>query len=219
MFISQMTKANKVLTVAFDRNGDSTREYKQRRARTLKISGRTLRVLVTDKQIDSENESVDPRGVMFDNYMRGGSGTVLLNHQIDKPIAKCVYLEKDRFRVMGIVEFPAPGVSPQSDMAFEQIKSGHLAGWSAGFRPIVTEPLPNGGRHFKRVELLEISLCPQGANPRAVVLPDSNQTSGGQLPTQDEQAQQEQRAYCHFAATRRKEIERAVLIAAGAIVK
>jgi HK97 family phage prohead protease len=128
-------------------------------------SGEMPSVLITTDEVDRDGDVVNPLGIDTTNYMR--NPVVCFAHQYDRlPIGRCVGLKtaatgiRATWRWLDGDEF-----ATRVRNAWQQ---GVLGAASIGFRPIQSEPRPNGGTLYNKAELLEFSLVPVPANPAAI---------------------------------------------------
>lgn len=132
-------------------------------------SPRTLIVQISDSLPDRSNDTVQPDGVITDNFMK--NPVVLFAHNYtDLPIAKCIALKSTDTGILATVEFPEEGLYDKADTIFQMYKQGFLNAWSIGFMPKDYEPNDNGGYNFKSWELFEFSSVPVPDNPRALTV-------------------------------------------------
>lgn len=132
---------------------------------------RVLRGVASTPRIDRVSDSIDPLGITFAKtvpLLAGHDHTRPIGTvRFDKPTADGLSFEA---RIPKVLE-PGP-LKDRVDTAWYEAKYGLVTDVSIGFRPLPdeVEPLPNGGIRFKKVEVIELSLCAVGANPDAKIL-------------------------------------------------
>lgn len=136
---------------------------------------RQVRVICSTEEVDRAGEIVVQTGIDFSHYMASGAGTVLWNHDTDKPIAKCVDIVVRNGRIEALVQFPPEGEDEEADRYYAKIKFGSVSGISIGFAPIEMEPLDRsnpkkGPQKYLKAELLEFSFTPVQANRGSLVI-------------------------------------------------
>lgn len=136
---------------------------------------RQVRVICSTEEVDRAGEIVVQAGIDFSHYMASGAGTVLWNHDTDKPIAKCIEIVVRNGRIEALVQFPPEGEDDEADRYYAKIKFGSVSGISIGFAPIEMEPLDRsnpkkGPQKYLKAELLEFSFTPVPANRGSLVI-------------------------------------------------
>lgn len=145
---------------------------------------RTITWIMTTGTTDRDNETVDPQGGVFDDYLRNPA--VQFNHDTDDfPIGRLTgapwndYIGEGtryasvggpkRMALLGNVQFSKE--NPKGDLAYRMAKEGTLGGGSISFLPMGnTKKNREGGNHYDRWKLLEFTVCPVGSNPDAVAV-------------------------------------------------
>lgn len=135
---------------------------------------RQVKVICSTGEIDREGEIIVQAGIDTAAYMATGAGTVLWNHNPDKPIAKCIDIGVEGGDLVALVQFPPEGEDPEADLYYGKIKFGSVSGVSMGFLPISAEPLDKGNpkrgpQKYLTCELMEFSFTPVQANRGSVV--------------------------------------------------
>lgn len=135
---------------------------------------RQVRVVCSTAEVDRAGEIVVQEGIDTSAYMATGAGTVLWNHNPDKPIAKCIDIGVEGGSLVGLVEFPPAGEDPEADLYYSKVKFGSVSGVSIGFNPLVMEPMDKGNpkkgpQRYSKTELMEFSFTPVQANRGSVV--------------------------------------------------
>jgi HK97 family phage prohead protease len=209
MFINLLaTSPLQTMRVKFDRRGDSTRAYREHRARVVKqVNDRQIRFVATDGRVDRTGEIVEPGGAILDGYLK--NPVVLAFHDVTRPVARCTNIDKNNQRIVCDIAFPPVGQSSASDEICNLLKFGALSGFSIGFNPVASQPMdprkPRGPQRYTSWQLLEISVVAVPANDGAVVVERS--IPGAQTAV----VPNEQQYYAHFCAAKSKEIEQRAL--------
>jgi uncharacterized protein len=132
---------------------------------------RQVIVNVSDEDIDRAGDVVEQRGIDFSAFMAIG-GTVLWQHDVQQPVAKCIEMGIVDGKLRAKVQFPDAGVSKKADEVYGLVKAGIINAASIGFSPRESESIDaresyGGARRFKKVELIEFSFvsvpCARGA--------------------------------------------------------
>lgn len=131
---------------------------------------RTVIFRASDETPDRDGDVIKAEGWELDNFIK--SGSILYGHNPSRfPVASV----KDAFvqgkELMVMAQFPEEGKAPDSDVAYNLIKSDVLKGVSVGFIGKEWEENKDTyGRTFTKAELLELSLTPVPANANAMAI-------------------------------------------------
>ncbi len=139
-------------------------------AGTVKFAGLAdgqFRGVISDSSLDRYGDIVEPAGVKYAAFPR--AGTILAQHDANRPIARPIKIEVFPDRVEMLGEFPALGVSATADEYRRLMQARVLNNFSIGFIPLEMEPLKNGGWRYISWELVECSVVSLPANPNALV--------------------------------------------------
>ena len=135
---------------------------------------RTLTFVGSDESIDRDNEKILLSAWDLKNYKT--NPVILLNHNSkDLPIAKTIKVWKSKEQLKFKVKFPEAEVSSLGDSVYKLCKSGYLSATSVGFRPSYKDIIWGDASKgepavtYQKVELLELSICSVGCNPRALL--------------------------------------------------
>ena len=131
------------------------------------LGDRQIRVIVSTPAPDRVKDVMEPSGCELTNYQN--NPIVLADHNTKSAIATAVVEIKPE-RVEAVISFAPKGISAKSDEYCGLYKAQVMNTVSPGFREIEVAPLPGGGMHIKRWELLEISCVAVPAQPDAVVI-------------------------------------------------
>lgn len=124
---------------------------------------REITFVVSDGQVDRHGDSLNPNGWQIENYMQ--NPVVLFGHNYkDLPIGKTLKIwVENGSQVLARMKFADHDFA---DKVWKLIKDGFLNATSVGFIPLKYDE--EGNHTFSDMELLEISVVPVPANPRAL---------------------------------------------------
>ena len=136
---------------------------------------RTAQFIISDDQVDRMDEIVEQS---WDTENYKNNPIVLWGHNPDEPenvLGTSLGLETEKgdddvTRTKSTVKFSEEGINPKADMVFNQIKAGILRTVSVGFIPKTFKTSDDKKDILADNELLEFSIVPIPANPRAVAL-------------------------------------------------
>lgn len=143
---------------------------KQISAQIKSVDNRTVVFRASDQTPDRDGDIILANGWELDNFIKTGS--ILYGHNPSRfPVAGVKDAQITGEELLVTAVFPEEGKSPDSDVAYNLIKSDVLKGVSVGFRALEHERNEEtGGRIFTKTELLELSLTPVPANPNAMAI-------------------------------------------------
>lgn len=134
---------------------------------------RQVRVICSTSAVDRDGEIIVQAGINTAPYMASGAGTVLWNHNLNSPIAKCVEIGLMNGNLTALVQFPPAGDDAEADRYYSKIKFGSVSGVSIGFLPRRSEPIDKGKNRgpqkYLAVDLMEFSFTPVPSNADAMV--------------------------------------------------
>lgn len=129
---------------------------------------RIIHGIATTPRVDRVGDVVDPLGVEFKNPM-----PFLWQHKHDKPIGTVKFDKPTANGITFEAEIPVinePGsLKDRVDEAWQSIKLGLVRAVSIGFRAIEYAFLEEGGIHFLKTEVYELSAVTIPAQPDAVI--------------------------------------------------
>jgi HK97 family phage major capsid protein/HK97 family phage prohead protease len=134
-------------------------------------TGDGLEFVLSDETKDRMGDIIEAAGWQLTNFKR--NPIALFGHSQSTPIGSWENLRIEGTRLLGRLKLAARGTSNRIDEIISLIEQGVLKAVSVGFKPIETEPLPNGGVRFKKQELLETSVVSVPANPSALAVAKS----------------------------------------------
>lgn len=146
-----------------------TRSF-QLRARAETLGDRRVRFVASTADLDTWGSIVHPRGCRLDRFKAAGSLPLLWNHNRDNPedvLGKVVAVEVSDDAVVCDAEFRQ---SPRADEVLGLVLDGTIRGCSIGFCDEVTQTGEGGVFHVVEWTLAELSVCPVGANPKALAI-------------------------------------------------
>lgn len=141
------------------------------KATSIDEANKTVTFTISDNKVDRMGEVVDQKSWDFKSYMK--NPIVLWGHNPDEPenvlgTARSLSIDDNGSHTDAELKFDTD-INPKAKLVFDQIKSGTLKTVSVGFINH-DEEIKDGVPHLLQNELLEISVVPIPANPRAVAL-------------------------------------------------
>lgn len=134
-------------------------------AKSINDETKTIRFKISDDQTDRMGEIVDQASWDFKNYMN--NPIVLWGHNPDEPenvLGQTLALETQGGETYAEMQFD-DDINPKAALVWKQLLKGTLRTVSVGFIAHDQE-----GNVLKNNELLEVSVVPIPANPRAIAL-------------------------------------------------
>ena len=134
-------------------------------AKSINDETKTIRFKISDDQTDRMGEIVDQASWNFKNYMN--NPIVLWGHNPDEPenvLGQTLALETQGGETYAEMQFD-DDINPKAALVWKQLLKGTLRTVSVGFIAHDQE-----GNVLKNNELLEVSVVPIPANPRAIAL-------------------------------------------------
>lgn len=134
-------------------------------AKSINDETKTIRFKISDNQADRMGEIVDQESWDFKNYMN--NPIVLWGHNPDEPenvLGQTLALETENGQTFAEMQFD-DDINPKAALVWKQLLKGTLRTVSVGFIAHEQE-----GNVLKNNELLEVSVVPIPANPRAIAL-------------------------------------------------
>jgi len=145
-----------------------TRAYSLLHLREVDSETRTITGTATTPEPDRMGDIVEPLGVTFKNPL-----PLLLFHNSTKPVGRVVFEKPTAKGIDFTATIPAieePGtLKDRIDEAWQSLKAGLIAGVSIGFRALEEAFMKDGGIHFLKTEVLELSLVTVPANASATI--------------------------------------------------
>lgn len=147
------------------------------RAGTINEAARSVRVIASTAALDSYDEIIEQD---WDLARYQKNPTVLYAHNATAarpedslPIGHATDVAVIEGALEATVHFANALANPLAELVWHGVRQGSIRGVSVGFRPHgkALHELPDGRRVTKllRPELFELSICPIGANPDAIV--------------------------------------------------
>lgn len=135
-----------------------------------------LEFILSDDTKDRLGDIINPDGWVLSNFKK--NPIALFNHNSSFPIGHWANVRVKDNKLIGTLKLAKKGTSDRIDEIIRLVEQDILRAASVGFQPIETEPLAdNSGIFFKEQELLETSLVSVPANPAAIQLARSLETS------------------------------------------
>jgi HK97 family phage prohead protease len=141
------------------------------------VGAREFGGTISDPSTDRMSDILVPGGCDYSAFLR--AGTILAQHDAQKPIARPLSVDVRSDRIYMRATFPELGVSDTADEYCRLLKAGIINSFSVGFLPRRWEPIANGGLRFTQWELLEVSLVSVPALSSAIVTERSLGRRGG----------------------------------------
>lgn len=143
---------------------------KQLKTQFKKLSDLEFMAIASSEQTDRDGDIL-PVGAWSTKEFEKNP-VILWGHNASIPAvarAKRVWKDLAAKELRMQIEFPEPGVSELSDTLRKLVKSGFINSLSVGFLGKDFERLNNGGRKYKSLELLEVSLVNLPSNTAALI--------------------------------------------------
>lgn len=138
-----------------------------------------LTYVLSDDTVDRYGDVVDPKG--WDLRWFKKNPIALFGHNSSFPIGTWKNVRVEGGKLIAELAPAQRGTSQRVDEIISLIEQGVLRATSVGFRPIEYEPIdknkPYGGQRYTKCELLETSIVSVPANPAALQLAKSLNTS------------------------------------------
>jgi HK97 family phage prohead protease len=119
-------------------------------------------------EVDRCNDCIEPGGWLLDNFKT--NSVALFNHDRNQIVGRWRNVAVRGDKLTGTLELAEPGTSPLVDTVRALCRQGILRAVSVGFKPLESQPRPDGGVRFMRQELLEASLASVPALPSALAI-------------------------------------------------
>lgn len=130
---------------------------------------REIAGIATTPEADRMGDIIEPLGVAYKNPL-----PLLLHHDKTLPIGSATFKRPTKDGIAftaSLAEVAEPGtLKTRLDEAWQSIKAGLITGVSIGFRALEMSFLKDGGIHFLKTEVLELSLVTIPANVDATIL-------------------------------------------------
>jgi phage head maturation protease len=137
-------------------------------AKAIQERERRITGIATSPRIDRMGDIIEPLGITaapdIPLLLHHNSEQVIGRAKLGAPTSRGVPFEASIPRVS-----EAGRLRDRIEEAWQSLAHGLLRDISAGFRSLEAKLLPNGGIHFQKVEILELSLVAIGANMDATV--------------------------------------------------
>ena len=145
-----------------------TRAYSLLHVKTVDADARVITGTATTPEPDRLGDIVEPLGVTFKNPL-----PLLLYHDTTRPVGLVRFGKPTKDGIdfeASLPEVTEPGtLKGRIDEAWQSLKARLISGVSIGFRALETAVLKDGGLHFLKSEVLELSLVTVPANASATI--------------------------------------------------
>lgn len=129
---------------------------------------RQVRAICSTATPDRHGDVIDQTGWDLTSFRR--NPVILFGHDQADPVARATSIGIENGKLVADIAFPAEGTVRRSDYVWSLIEAGVLSAVSVGFKPLLSEPMPDlRGSRYRRAELLEVSLVSVPANPDALI--------------------------------------------------
>jgi HK97 family phage prohead protease len=144
---------------------------------------------ITSPNVDLEGDSVKPDGLQFD----AKNFPVLLSHDSRSlPVGRSSPPWRVDQYTLASVNWPAPGVSSQSDQVSAMVRAGQVKGASIGFVPIKyaisKDPARPFGIDFIEARVIEWSICAIPCNQSCLAIGPANNKSASNIDVRRREA-------------------------------
>jgi HK97 family phage prohead protease len=144
------------------------RAYSTFHVKRIDNDSRVIEGMATTPTPDRMGDIIEPLGAIFRNPL-----PFLWQHHPDKPVGEAKFAKptKDGIAFKArIVSTDAPGaLKERLDEAWQSVKLGLVSAVSIGFRSLERSFMADGGIHFLKTEILELSLVTIPANADATI--------------------------------------------------
>ncbi|MDM0107802.1 HK97 family phage prohead protease [Variovorax sp. J22R24] len=135
-----------------------------------------LEFVLSDESVDRVGDQILAAGWKLEAFKAAGA-PALFGHdgsRAESIVGRWTRVRVEGSRLLGVLELAKAGTSAVVDTVRALIEQRLLNACSVGFLPLASEPRRDGpGRIYKAAELLECSLTPIPANPRALLIAKS----------------------------------------------
>jgi HK97 family phage prohead protease len=146
----------------------NNRAYSVLHVKAVEEDARVIRGIATTPTPDRVGDIVDPEGVKFQNPM-----PLLWQHQHDMPVGTVKFNKPTKDGITFEATFAkaqqSQTLKDRIDEAWESVKLGLVSAVSIGFRSIEHALMKDGGYHFIKSEVYELSLVTIPAQADAVI--------------------------------------------------
>jgi HK97 family phage prohead protease len=144
---------------------------------------------ITSPNVDLEGDSVKPDGLQFDQK----NFPVLFSHDsASLPIGRSSMPWRVDQSTLASVNWPAPGISSQSDQISAMVRAGQVKGASIGFIPIKyaisKDPSRPFGIDFIEARVIEWSICAIPCNQSCLAIGPANNKSASNIDVRRREA-------------------------------
>lgn len=123
----------------------------------------------TDAYGDVVGDENEPEYGWDLSVFRKNPVTFWAHNSSEPPIAKWENVGVRDGALRGTLIFPEKGIYPFADQIHALCDAGLIKGCSVGFKPVKSTPRADGGWHYQKMVLMEVSLCGIPAHPSALM--------------------------------------------------
>lgn len=146
-----------------------TRAYSTFSVKSVDPERRVISGIATTPEADRLGDVIEPLGVQFKNPL-----PLLLYHDSKRPVGHATFKKPTKHGIEFEAKIPTidePGtLRDRLNEAWDSVKSGLVGGISVGFRSIEQAFKDDGGIHFLKTEVVELSLVVIPANAACTIL-------------------------------------------------
>lgn len=136
------------------------------------LAGRKIKCVVSTPSVDRAGDIIEVEGIDLANYK--ANPVVLLQHDPNRPIARCTEIRLEGSKLVAEATFPEPGISADADRVYGLIQAGILGAVSIGAMPkewaFINDKRPWDGTKYIRSEMLEFSIVALPMNAEALIV-------------------------------------------------
>ncbi len=134
-------------------------------------NGFSIPFIISDSETDRDNDKVFAKGLSLDNFLKAKAPVLWAHDQRGVPVARAPNTKRVGTKIKSVGEFPSNDLNPFGNMIGRMVLNDFLGAASIGFIPLEWKFMDDRGdfaMDFVKSELLEWSVVPVPANPRAV---------------------------------------------------
>ena len=127
--------------------------------------------VVSDSEVDRDNDRVMAKGLNLDNFLAAKAPVLFAHNQRDLPVARAPDTKRVGTKIKSTAEFPSADLYEFGNTVGRLVLNDFLGAASIGFLPTEWKFVDERGDwalDFLKADLLEYSIVPVPANPRAL---------------------------------------------------
>ena len=128
--------------------------------------------VVSDSEVDRDNDRVMAKGLNLENFLAAKAPVLFAHNQRDLPVARAPDTQRVGNRIKSTAQFPSADLYEFGNTVGRLVLNDFLGAASIGFLPTEWKFIDSRGDwavDFLKADLLEYSIVPVPANPRALV--------------------------------------------------